>query len=70
MDGADPLQFAGKRAPTVSALIFSLRNDADPVGDVRGYEGSEWGGSVTVDGAAPPHSPSRHEVVVCSGLFD
>jgi hypothetical protein len=29
---------AGKRAPTVSASCASLRNDADSVGDVRGYE--------------------------------
>ncbi|SDG79738.1 hypothetical protein SAMN05216605_103182 [Pseudomonas abietaniphila] len=31
------------------------------VGDVRGYEGSEGGGSITMDAADPPHSPSsRH----------
>ncbi len=55
--------------------VLSPQNDADSVGDVRGYEGmgrnsDECGVSATVDGADPPHPPSRHEVVVRSGLLD
>ncbi len=37
---------------------LELVNDADSVGDVRGYEGSESGVSVTGDVADPPHSPA------------
>jgi|GEM_PF-3653716 len=40
----------------ILGLITVLRVDTVPLGDVRGYEGSECGGSFDNDVADPPHS--------------
>jgi hypothetical protein len=53
-----PTAFASKLTPTGSASCSILWNIAIPVGDVRGYEGSERGLSFTINVAAPPHSPA------------